>query len=47
MEIKRRLLALGLAGVMMGTVDCSGSKGEDKVPKHPSVPSKYSHVDDY
>lgn len=47
MEIKKRLLALGLAGVMVGTVGCSGSKGEDKVPKHHSIPSKYSHVDDY
>lgn len=28
MEIKKRLLALGLAGVMMVTVGCSGSKGE-------------------
>ena len=47
-EIKKRLLALGLAGVMIGTAGCTTSnKDENGVPKHVSISSEYSNVDDY
>ena len=45
-EIKKRLLALGLAGVMFGTSGCI-SKDENGVPKRASISSEYSNVDDY
>ena len=45
-EIKKRLLALGLAGVMLGTTGCI-SRDENGVPKHVSISSEYSNVDDY
>ena len=45
-EIKKRLLALGLAGVMLGTTGCI-SKDENGVPKRVSISSEYSNVDDY
>lgn len=46
-EIKKRLLALGLAGVMLGTVGCASNKDENGIPKHTSISSEYSNVDDY
>ena len=46
-EIKKRLLALGLAGVMIGTAGCTSNKDEKGVPKNVSISSKYSNVDDY
>ena len=46
-EIKKRLLALGLAGVMIGTAGCTSNKDENGVPKHVSISSEYSNVDDY
>lgn len=46
-EIKKRLLALGLAGVMLGTVGCTSNKDENGVPTHDSISSEYSNVDDY
>lgn len=46
-EIKKRLLALGLAGVMIGTAGCASNKDENGVPKHVSISSEYSNVDDY
>lgn len=46
-EIKKRLLALGLAGVMLGTAGCTSNKDENGVPKHVSISSEYSNVDDY
>lgn len=46
-EIKKRLLALGLAGVMLGTASCTSNKDENGVPKHVSISSEYSNVDDY
>ena len=45
-EIKKRLLALGLAGVMLGTTGCI-SRDENGVPKRVSISSEYSNVDDY
>ena len=46
-EIKKRLLALGLAGVMLGTAGCTSNKDENGVPKCVSISSEYSNVDDY
>lgn len=46
-EIKKRLLALGLAGVMIGTAGCTSNKDENGVPKHVSISSEYSNIDDY
>lgn len=46
-EIKKRLLALGLAGVMLGTAGCASNKDENEVPEHVSISSEYSNVDDY
>lgn len=45
-EIKKRLLALGLAGVMLGTAGCASNKDENEVPKHVPISSEYSNVDD-
>lgn len=46
-ELKKRLLALGLAGVIIGTAGCSNNKDENAVPEHYPIPSEYSNVDDY
>ncbi len=46
-EIKKRLLTLGLAGVILGTAGCSSNKDENGVPKIVSISSEYSNVDDY
>ena len=46
-EIKKRLLTLGLAGVILGTTGCSNNKDENGVPKIVSISSEYSNVDDY
>mgnify|MGYP000611881451 CR=1 FL=1 len=46
-EIKKRLLTLGLAGVMIGTAGCTSNKDEKGVPKNFSISSEYSNVDDY
>ncbi len=45
--IKKRLLTLGVASVIIGTAGCSTNKGENKVPKHAPISSEYSNVDDY
>ena len=45
-ELKKRLLALGMAGVMIGTSGCS-SVDENGVPKRSNIPGKYSKVEDY
>lgn len=46
-EIKKRLLALGLAGVIFGTAGCTSNKDENRVPKRVTITSEYSNVDDY
>lgn len=46
-EIKKRLLTLGLAGVMIGTAGCTSNKDEKGVPKNVPISSEYSNVDDY
>ena len=45
-ELKKRLLALGMAGVMIGAAGCS-SVDENGVPKRSDIPAKYSKVEDY
>lgn len=47
MEIKRRLIALGLAGVMIGTTGCSIGSDDNEVPERSSISSSYSNVEDY
>ena len=46
-EIKKRLLALGLAGVMFGTASCANDNDENNIPEHIPISSEYSNVDDY
>ena len=46
-EIKKRLLAIGLVGVMFGTSGCTSKKDENGVPKYVYISSIYSNVDDY
>ena len=46
-EIKKRLLALGLSGVMLGTAGCTSNKDENGVPKRNDIPSKYSNIEGY
>lgn len=46
-EIKKRLLALSLAGVMIGTAGCNRNKSENGVPERVPIPSEYSNVEDY
>ena len=46
-EIKKRLLTLGLAGIILGTAGCSSNKDENGVPRLVSISSEYSNVDDY
>lgn len=46
-EIKKKLLSLSLAGVMLGTSCCTNNKDENKVPKRVSIPSEYYHIDEY
>jgi len=47
-KIKKRLLALGLAGVMIGTTGCSTNNNDvNGVPKRVSISSVYSNVNNY
>ena len=46
-EIKKRLLALGLAGVMIGTAGCTTSKNENGEPSRISISQEYSNFEDY
>ena len=46
-EIKKRLLALGLAGVILGTAGCASNKDENGVPKRVPISSEYSNITDY
>lgn len=46
-EIKKRLLALGLVGVILGTVGCTNNKDKNRVPKHEIISSEFSNVDNY
>lgn len=46
-QIKKRLIALGLAGVMFGASGCTKSKDENKEPSRVSISQEYSNIDDY
>ena len=46
-QIKKRLLALGLSSVMLGTAGCASNKDENEVPKHVPISSEYSNVNNY
>lgn len=46
-EIKKSLLTLGLASVMLGITGCSNNKDENGVPKLVSISSEYSNIDNY
>ena len=46
-QIKKRLIALGLAGVMFGASGCTNSKDENKEPSRVSISQEYSNIDDY
>lgn len=45
MQIKKRLIALGLAGVIIGTVGCADNK--NKEPNRTSIPQEYSRIENY
>ena len=47
-DIKRRLLALGLAGLVVGTAGCSfNDKDKNDIPGRVIISTDYSNVDDY
>lgn len=46
-ELKKRLLALGVAGVMLGTAGCTSNKDANEDSKQVSISSQYSNVDNY
>lgn len=46
-QMKKRLLALGLAGVMFGTAGCTSSKNENGEPSRISISQEHSNVEDY
>jgi hypothetical protein len=46
-EIKKRLLALSLAGVMIGNAGCTSNEDENKEPTYSAISSEYSNVEDY
>ena len=45
-ELKKRMLALSLAGIMIGTTGCA-KKDENGIPSHSEIPLMYSNVEDY
>lgn len=46
-QMKKRLIALGLAGVMLGTAGCTSSKNENGEPSRVSISQEHSNVEDY
>lgn len=46
-KIKKRLLALGLTGVILGTTGCASNKDENGIPKIFPISSEYSNIEDY
>ena len=46
-QMKKRLIALGLAGVMLGTAGCASSKNENGEPSRISISQEHSNVGDY
>lgn len=46
-QIKTRLLALGLASVVIGTAGCSSSKNKDEEPSRVTISQKYNNFENY
>ena len=46
-EVKKRILALGLAGVTVVTAGCTSSENENGEPSRISISQEYSNVEDY
>lgn len=46
-QIKRRLLALGLAGIMFGTTGCANNQNENEESKSTIISSEYSNIENY
>lgn len=46
-QMKKGLIALGLAGVMLGTAECTSSKNENGKPSRVSISQEHSNVEDY
>lgn len=46
-QLKKRLLSLGLAGVMLGTAGCTSSKNENGEPSRVSISQEHSNIEDY
>lgn len=47
LQIKKRLLALGLVGVMMGTTGCTNTNNENGEPKRYAISQDYYNFDEY
>ena len=43
--MKKRLIALSMVGVILGTLECSRSKTVE--PERDFIPDEYSNVEDY
>ena len=46
-QMKKRLLALGLVGVMLVTTGCTSKKDENGEPNRKAIPQKYNNIEDY
>ena len=46
-KIKKRLLAFGLAGAILGTVGCTNNNDKNSAPKCASISSEYSNASNY
>lgn len=46
-QMKKRLLALGLAGVMLVATRCTSNKNENGEPSRVSISQSYSNIEDY
>lgn len=46
-QIKKRLLAMGLASVVIGTAGCTSSKNENGEPSRIAISQEYSNVEEY
>ena len=46
-QLKKRLIALGLAGAMIGTAGCASSKNENGEPSRVSISQEHYNIEDY
>lgn len=46
-KMKKKLLALGLVGVILGTTGCTSNKNENGEPIRISIPQEHSNITDY